>query len=167
MEKLKKAESVLLSLENIFLVAILFFLVVMSFIQVLLRQFFGGGLTWADTLLRHLVLWAGFLGAARASAEEKHFAFEALHEHIPGRTRIAAALLARLCAVVVALLLVRASWAFLLDERAAGQVLFTAGRIAVPAWPFALILPGAFLLVALHTILRTLYLLPKDEGPAS
>ena len=40
--------------------------------QVVLRQVFGGGILWCDTLLRHLVLWVGFLGAARAAGQHPH-----------------------------------------------------------------------------------------------
>ncbi|HAM34980.1 MAG TPA: hypothetical protein DEB40_12060 [Elusimicrobia bacterium] len=154
MEKLRRAESFLLAAESAILVAILIFMIVMSFVQVMLRQFFGGGTLWGDTLLRHLVLWLGFLGAALASAEEKHFAFEALSERLPPRVHGAAAFLSRLGAAVVALLLARASWAFLLDEKAAGNELFTLGPMAVAGWPFAIILPAGFLLVALHALLR-------------
>jgi len=132
-------------------VAVLLFLVAMSFLQVVLRQFFGGGILWCDTLLRHLVLWVGFLGAARAAAEEKHFAFEAVTEHLPARLHGVAAGLARLTAVAVALLLAKAAWVFMLEERSAVDPLFTAGNLAVPGWPFAAILPVGFLLVAVHT----------------
>jgi len=162
-ERLRKAESVLLGLESAVLAATLAFLVAMSFIQVLLRQFFGGGILWCDTLLRHLVLWVGFLGAARAAAEDKHFAFDFSSARLPGRWRAAAALMARLCAVVVALLLARASWAFMRDEKTAANALFTAGRLAVPGWPFAAILPVGFGLVALHAALRALTPPPKEQ----
>jgi TRAP-type C4-dicarboxylate transport system permease small subunit len=165
-ERLRKAESVLLGLESAALVAVLVFLVAMSFLQVVLRQFCGGGILWCDTLLRHLVLWVGFMGAARAAAEEKHFAFEAAAEHLPARLHGAAAALARLAAAAVASLLAKASWVFMLEEQSAGVPLFTAGRLAVPGWPFALILPAGFLLVALHTGARLW--LPKvpEESPA-
>jgi len=153
-ERLKKAESVLLGLESLLLVVILLSLVAMSFLQVVLRQFFGGGILWCDTLLRHLVLWVAFLGAARAAAEEKHFAFEAMTEHLPVRLHGAAAAVARLTATAVALLLAKASWVFMIEERGAGEPLFTAGRLEVPGWPFAAIVPIGFLLVAVHTGLR-------------
>ncbi len=156
MEKLRKAESVLLGLENALLALILTSLVVISFLQVFLRQFFWGGFLWGDTLGRHLVLWVGFLGAAIAAAEEKHFAFEALAARLPARLKIAAALLTRLVAVAVALLLAKASWAFLLDEKTAGVALFHVGRLAAPRWIFAVILPLGFFLVGLHTTLRGL-----------
>lgn len=165
MERIRKAESFLLGLQSAVLVAVLLFLVGMSFLQVALRQFFGGGILWCDTLLRHLVLWVGFLGAARAAAEEKNFAFEALTEHLPARLHRPAAALARLTAVVVALLLAGASWSFMLEERASGVSLFTAGELAVPGWPFAAILPAGFFLVALHTALRLwLAKVPEEEA---
>jgi TRAP-type C4-dicarboxylate transport system permease small subunit len=164
-ERLRKAESALLGLQSAVLVAVLLFLVGMSFLQVALRQFFGGGILWCDTLLRHLVLWVGFLGAARAAAEEKHFAFEALTEHLPARLRGPAAAAARLTAITVALFLAKASWSFMLEERAAGTALFAVGRTAVPGWPFAAILPIGFLLAALHTALRFwLAKVPEEEA---
>ncbi|MDE2237792.1 MAG: TRAP transporter small permease subunit, partial [Elusimicrobia bacterium] len=46
----------------------------LAFLQVLRRELFGSGALWADPLLRSLVLWVGFLGAALAAAEDKHFA---------------------------------------------------------------------------------------------
>jgi TRAP-type C4-dicarboxylate transport system permease small subunit len=153
-ERIRKTESVLLGLESFALVAVLLFLVAMSFLQVVLRQFFGGGILWCDTLLRHLVLWVGFLGAARGAAEEKHFAFEAVTEHLPARLQRAAAGLARLTAAAIALLLAKAAWGFMLEERGAGEPIFTAGSFAVPGWPFAAIVPIGFLLVAVHCGLR-------------
>lgn len=154
MERLRKAEALILGLENALTVAILAFLVTVSFLQVLLRQIFGGGLLWGDTLTRHLVLWVGFLGAAAASADEKHFAFEALTTRLPAGLRRGAATAARLTGVAVSGLLAKASWSFLLEERSAGNTLFSAAGISVPAWIFASILPMAFSLVALHIALR-------------
>ena len=165
MGKLEKAEAALLRAENALLVAVLLFLVAMSFVQVLLRLLAGGGLLWADTVNRHLVLWVGFLGASAASASEKQFAFEAITDRLPQAWRAAAAGLARLSAVVIALLLAKASWSFMLDERATGQVLVSIGRLPVPGWPFAAILPAAFALVAAHTGLRAALPRRPDEGP--
>ncbi|MDD5656130.1 MAG: TRAP transporter small permease [Elusimicrobia bacterium] len=167
MGKLRKAEAILLGLENALLVAIVAFLVCMSFTQVLLRLLFGGGLLWADTLDRHLVLWAGFLGAAAAAACEKHFAFEALAPRLPAPWRAAAAGLSRLATVAVSLLLAKASWSFLLDERLENQTLFMIGRANVPGWPLAAILPLAFGLVALHTALRAVLERMPEDGPRS
>lgn len=153
MERLKKAESYLVRLEGALLVFLLSVMVVLSFAQVLLRQFFETGILWADTFLRHLVLWGGFLGAALASAEGRHFAWEAV---VPreGRSGAEARLLVQLVTAVVAVFLTKASWIFLMEEKASGSVLFYIGETAVPAWIFALILPLGFALVLIHTLMR-------------
>ncbi len=164
MEKLKKAEALLLGLESALLALILTSLVVLSFGQVFLRQFFSAGLLWGDTLGRHLVLWVGFLGAAIAAAEEKHFAFETLASHLPSRLRKAAAVLTRLVAVTVALLLAKAAWDFMLDEKTAALALFRVGEFAAPRWIFASIVPLGFFLVALHTALRGILPAPERKG---
>lgn len=168
MRRIREAEALLLRLEGGLLVAILSFMVVMSFAQVALRQLFGTGLLWADTLLRHLVLWVGFLGASLAAAQGKHFAWEPPEPTPPGGERSPGGpplpssgsalrrLAAQLCAALVAALLVKASWRFLLEERAAGAVLFHVGPAAAPAWIFAAIIPAGFALVGLHLLLRGL-----------
>lgn len=156
MEKLKKAEALLVRLEGAALVTLLTVMMVMAFLQVAARQCFGTGLLWGDTFLRHLVLWVGFLGAAMATADEKNFAFEALQTGLSGkpRARAALALAAQLCGAAVGALLTRASWIYLLAEHEEAKALFTAGGFEVPAWAFAVILPLGFLLVTLHSLLK-------------
>lgn len=129
-------------------------MVLLSFSQVLLRQFLGIGLLWGDTFLRHAVLWVGFLGAALAAVDEKNFAFEALAERCGPRSRAALGLAAHSTTVVVCALLAKAAWKFLLDEKASSSVLFTAFGVDFPAWLFAVIVPAGFALIGLHTLLR-------------
>lgn len=153
MEKLRKAESLLVRLESGALVALLGGMTALAFVQVARRQLFGTGALWADTLLRYLVLWVGFLGAALAAADEKHFAWEAAAQK-GGRVGDLMRVGANAVAVVVTALLVRASWSFFLDERSAAQTLFTIGNVAVPEWLFALAIPVGFALVGIHLAFR-------------
>ena len=62
MKWLRSFDSLLARAETVVLVAFLGSMVVLAFLQVVLRNVFGTGLIWADTLVRHLVLWAGFFG---------------------------------------------------------------------------------------------------------
>lgn len=151
---LKKIESALVSLESAVLVALLSFMVVMAFSQVVARQLFHTGLLWGDTLLRHLVLWVGFLGAALATADEKHFAWDTLIGMLKDRTRAAFLLCAHLAAGVIVFLLIRASWAYLLEEKEGGKALFSIGERAVPEWWFAVIIPLGFALILIHLIIK-------------
>lgn len=152
MEKLRKAEALLLKAERGLLIAALAVMVLLSFGQVVLRQFFGTGILWGDTLLRHLVLLVGFLGAALAAADGKNFAFE-LSVHQDSRVSWRS-LLADVAASIISVFLVRAGLSFYHEERSSAGVLFTAGPVTVPAWLFAAVIPLGFFLVLTHTALR-------------
>lgn len=165
MEKLRKAESLLVKLESGVLVALLGGMSTLAFVHVARRLIFGTGALWADTLLRYLVLWVGFLGAALAAADEKHFAWEAAAQKggkIGDRMRVAA----NAAAVVVTAMLAKASWAFFLDERSAAKTLFTIGTTDVPEWLFALAIPVGFALVGLHLACRAAHAAGKAAGKA-
>lgn len=164
---LRRLEQGLVRLEEAALTLFVLVMVALSFLQVVLRQGFSTGILWADTFLRHLVLWAGFFGAALATASSKNFAFDIAVERLPGGLKGAALALAHLVTGAITALLARASWAFFLDERASGAALFTVGSRAVPTWAFAVILPAGFALVALHLVLRiALELAGASEDPA-
>lgn len=156
MEKLRKAESLLVKLESGALVVLLSGMAGLAFTQVARRQLFGTGALWADTLLRYLVLWVGFLGAALAAADDKHFAWEAVAQK-GGRTGAALKVAAHTAAVVITALLARASWSFFRDEREAAKILFSIGSVAVPEWVFALAIPVGFALVLIHMAFRAVH----------
>ena len=153
MTTLRKVEELLLRLEGLLVVVLLSIMVLMSFSQVLLREVFHTGIIWGDTFLRQLVLWVGFLGAAIAAAQDKHFAWEAAQKS--ARWGPLMRLAAHVAAAAIAAMLVRASWIFLLEEKASGQALFSVGSLAVPAWAFEAAIPAGFILVTLHILARS------------
>jgi TRAP-type C4-dicarboxylate transport system permease small subunit len=59
-------------------------MVVLSALQILLRNVFGAGVLWIDPLLRYLTLWIGFLGAALAAAEGRHIQIDVLSRACAG-----------------------------------------------------------------------------------
>lgn len=129
-------------------------MVLLSFLQVGLRVLWGGGILWADTFLRHLVLWVGFLGAGLAASSDRQFAMDLAARFLAGRSRRAVRFICHLFALAASAALAHASWLFFRQEYDLGQTLFIAFSRAVPAWPFELILPGGFGLLALHYGLR-------------
>lgn len=171
MRRIRRAEAAVLACERAVVVALLIFTVGVAFLQVVLRGVFSAGLLWADTLLRHLVLWLGFLGAALATFERRQFAMDALVRKLrPGPRRRVHAGVHAVSALVAACLL-WASVKFLKEEFASPSPLFTAGGVAVPAWTIELILPVGFLLLLFHTSIRLAEELtgtapPEPELPA-
>ena len=150
---LKAAERRLAALEQGLLAALLLLMVGLSFAQVLLRGF-SLGLLWADTFLRHLVLWAGFLGAALAAADDKQFAMDAAGRLMSERVLAAVQTLLHSLTALVCAYMTQAAWTFFGHEKEAGAVLFSIGRFEAPGWWFQVILPAGFALLFLHYLLK-------------
>jgi TRAP-type C4-dicarboxylate transport system permease small subunit len=141
---LKKSESALL---------ILLFgvMMVLAFAQVVLREAFSSGFIWADILLRHLVLWIGFLGGALATANNRHIHIDALAHYISERTRAAIGVLTNLFGAAVCVLLYQASMTFIRGEIEANSVVFE----NIPAWYAQLIIPVGFGLHIAHFLVHS------------
>src|SRR3989304_3685951 len=91
------------------IVGFLYIMIVMSFGQVVLRNFFGTSIEWGDIFLRHLVLWVGYFGAVIATGERRHFKIEFLTKIVPGRVCKAFFIVTNLFAAVICFLLMQAS----------------------------------------------------------
>ena len=153
-DRLRRAERGLAAAEGALLVALLAVMVTLAFAQVVLRHF-GQGLLWGETVLKHLVLWTGFLGAALAAEAEKHFAWEAAHLGAPARLKPWLRLAGNAGGAAVCAFLLSAAWTYFLAERADGGTLFTAGALKVPSWIAAAGIPGGFALVLAHLSFKT------------
>ena len=153
-DQLRRAEARLAAAEGAALVALLAVMVTLAFAQVVLRHF-GMGLLWGEIVLKHLVLWTGFLGAALAAAHEKHFAWEAAHVGAPDRLKPWLRLTASLGGAVITAVLLKASWAYLVDERANPSELLSVGGVVVQSWVAAAGIPGGFALVLTHMLFKS------------
>ncbi|MBM4167098.1 MAG: TRAP transporter small permease subunit, partial [Ignavibacteria bacterium] len=106
-------EKYLAKVESAIIVTMLSIMVLLAFLQVLLRNFFSFGFLWGDPLLRYIVLWVGFLGAVLATKEEKHFGIEFVNRLLSPRMMHLALFIVDLFASVIAFLLLRAALQFL------------------------------------------------------
>ncbi len=134
--------------------ALLTVMVTLAFAQVILRHF-GLGLLWGETVLKHLVLWTGFLGAALAAAAEKHFAWEAAHVGAPEKWKPWLRLTANLSGAAITGILLHASWIYFTDDRASGAELMTVAGVVVPSWIAAAGIPAGFALVLTHMLFKS------------
>ncbi len=114
--------------------------------ELVLRQLGGSGVPGALPLVQHLTLWLGFLGAAYAAREGKLLAIASSALFPEGRWRHAAAIFAGAVGAAVSILLARASLEMVrLDREAGGEV-----ALGIPIWVAQLVLPVAFLVLALR-----------------
>ncbi|MBW1982847.1 MAG: TRAP transporter small permease [Deltaproteobacteria bacterium] len=131
-------------LETMVLVALVVLLAGFSLLQIILRNILSTGLVWGDDLLRHGVLWISFLGAARATAERKHITIDILPRILPARGQWLIEVVNSLFCSVVCVILLAASWVFVLDERLAGGIAFA----GIPYWWLEMVFPFSFALMA-------------------
>ncbi len=157
---LRTLDRALFRLENALIVAILLFMVIFAFLQVVLRDVLGRGFLWGDILLRHLVLWVGFIGASLATRDNRHINIDVFSRFLsPGGQR-AVQVVTSLIAAGVSFVLSRAAITFVAMERESGSIVF--GN--VPTWWLQLIIPIGFAMIGLRFIIRTLQLLFDPEG---
>lgn len=139
-------------LEKALIVLLLTVMVVVASLQILLRNAFATGFSWGEPLVRYLVLWVGFVGAALAAREDKHITIEllsALGGRAAGRLRAA---VANAAAALVCALLTLAGVKFVRFEAEMGGATFP----GVPAWLPELVIPAAFAVMTLRYLARAL-----------
>jgi TRAP-type C4-dicarboxylate transport system permease small subunit len=152
MNILRSIDKILTKFEEYVLITLLFIMVVMAFLQVVLRNLFSSGILWADIVLRHLLLWLGFLGAAIATSENRHINIDAVRRFLSKRMRAAVEVLTDVFAAVICFLLARASWTFVQGEISDRRMLF--GEI--PSWYAQVIIPAGFALLVVHFAIRAM-----------
>ena len=153
MRFLLKAEDYLVKTEKTIVVALIVAMVGLSFMQVLLRIFLHSGIVWLDPLLRHMVLWAGLTGSALAARYSNHFALEAFVKFSPKAMHRPLEIFASVFTAAASALLFYAAWKFIRDEFAAGSIAFYINNLGVPGGWAEMIIPAAFALIGLHTLL--------------
>lgn len=150
MKVLHRLDAVLTRVEGTLLVVFLSIMLVLSFVQVVLRNAFSEGLLWGDILLRHLVLWIGFLGAALATSQDRHINIDALTRFLTPRLRVISKIVTNLFAATVCYFLFQASVTFLSNELSDGSTMFA----DIPSVYSQIIIPVGFGLIIIHFLVR-------------
>lgn len=130
--------------ENGALVLLLTVMLVLAVGQIVLRTVTGSGPGWVDEALRLLVLWVGMFGALAASRDDRQLRIDLLSRYLsPGPRRMVELLVHAITSLVCAVIAWQ-SWRFVAAEAEFGATLFS----GLPAWPFQMILPVGFALLA-------------------
>jgi len=147
-------------IEAVLLVCIIIFMVLISFTQVLLRNFTAAPFTWSDQLLRQLVLWIAGLGAGLAVLDEKHIKIDLLSYIGNAHVRKVAQLISNLFAAFICYLMTTYSIEFLQQRKLMAEI----GVLGVPQWIYEIILPLAFGLLCWRFSLRAIYTILQKPG---
>ncbi len=156
MKFLQRFDSLLNRTEETLLVLFLSVMVLLAFMQVVLRNVFAEGILWADILLRHMVLWVGFLGAAIATSHERHINIDALTRFLSRRIKSAIKVLTNLFAAVICFFLFQASLEFVRNEIELGSTVYA----NIASWYVQVIIPVGYALLTIHFLIRLLLTIP-------
>ncbi len=134
---LDKINSLIAQIEKIILIVFLSFMVLGSFAQIILRNFFDAGLPSVDIVIRHMILWICFVGASLATYHRQHIKIDIINRIVQGKTKKWFVFLADIFCVVVCIILAKAGYTFVVDEFSYGGNLV--GN--VPRWIFMVVIP--------------------------
>ncbi len=132
--------------EKFLLSVLLASMIAVAFLQIVLRNFFDTGLPWGDSLVRYLVLWVGFIGAALATREGSHINIDVFSRWLPGVSKTVNSLVVHLFSCLVCAVLAYASAVFIRNEKLMGS----SAVFDIPVWILQLVLPAAFVLMTLR-----------------
>ena len=143
---LKKLHQLLLKTETGTLVVLLLVMITIAIIQIVMRNFMGAGLIWAESLLRITVLWLALIGAMVASRDNEHIAIDVMVDKFPRHFKKPILCLSRLFTALICMI---AGWyglLFVVDEYQYGGIAFG----YIPNWLCEAIIPFALFIIAIR-----------------
>jgi tripartite ATP-independent transporter DctM subunit len=134
--------------ENAILAIALALMALIPLAEVALRASLGRGVPGSASLVQHLTLIVGMVGAAVAAREDRLLAVGGLHAFLKGTPAAAARIISAAVATAVAAGLCYAAVQFVASEREVGKALIH----GLPVWTVQAFLPIGFALIALRLL---------------
>ncbi len=139
------------NLERALIITSLSLMVLLTFLNIMLRTLYTHGhILWANTLLgqvdwtepfvRLLVLWITFLGASLITGQNRHIRIDMMRSLLPPGWLPVREIILSVCCMIICALMLKASIEYILIEMDYGSNLF----FGVPSWVYQLILPAGF-----------------------
>jgi len=149
---LDKLNSLIAYIEKIILIVFLSSMVLGSFSQIILRNFFDSGWSSADIVIRHMILWICFVGASLATYHRQHIKIDIINRIAPEKTKKWFDLLADIFCVAVCIILAKAGYTFVVDEfHYGGNLVWN-----VPRWIFMAVIPVWLYIISFRFFIRAI-----------
>ena len=156
---LQRTQQHILTIENGLLVLLLTGMILLATLQIVLRNGWSTGLSWADPSLRVAVLWITLLGAMAATRDNNHIKIDLLSHFLPKKFNPYVQLTTNLFSAFICGLLAWHGGRFVHFEWQDGNILFA----SVPAWACELIIPLGFGVMALRFLVSGLLQIRPPE----
>jgi len=139
-------------LEDGVLVALLLTMISLAVSQIVLRNGFDTGITWADSLLRVLVLWIALIGALVATRQQQHINIDLISRFLPVTAKRFVSATVALFSAAVCGMLAYYCFDFVKMEYEAPSMAFA----SIPTWWCESIMPIGFGLMSLRFVCHAL-----------
>lgn len=147
-------------LEQGFVILALSTMVTLSFVQVIMRNFFSIGFGWADELLRHLVLWTGFIAGSMVTKQGRHIAIDVMSRTLPKDLRKLSEMVLTFIAILFSIFLFNTALHFVAVEKAFGQM---CEPLHTPLWVMELVFPITFCLLSIRFTIKLVEIYYRKE----
>ena len=131
-------------IENIFLVALLGGMMLLSVAQIIARELFNTGLYWSGDIISIMVLWLAMVDAVAACRENRHIRIDALSHLLSDKMVGVSRLLVDLFAAAICATIAFYAWQWVKIEREDNETVLT----DTPLWIVHLVVPVAFALLS-------------------
>ena len=145
-----RIDEIIGRVEKTLVTILLTMMILMAFFQIVLRNFFNSGISWGDSLVRYLVVWVGFVGAAIATKEDKHINIDVVSRWLTAPKSNYIRIISHFFSVVICGLLTLAAIKFIRFEAQMGGTAF----FKLPVWVPEIIIPVTFGLMTLRFAVR-------------
>lgn len=160
----KKIIDTIHIIEDSILVFFLSLIIVITFLQIILRTFFKS-VEWFDQLVRYSVLWIGLIAAGIATYKDKHIKIDIIGRFAKGRLKSLVYLVTNLFASFISIILSFSSYIYLVKIEMTSND--PAPFLNIPRWILLIIIPLGFGFIGFRFLLKAgvnLYNLIKNTA---
>ena len=157
MSGIKKLDEFITNLESYLLVVVVGLMVLLSFVEVLLKLLFNHPVQWMEMSVRYMVVWVSFLGGSVATAKGRHITIDVFSRYFKDKSKAVITFVLSLIAVVITLILFYYSIVYLksLDDLAFTFQLFGL-NLPVKSWEALIIVPPSLLIISWHFLVQAM-----------
>jgi len=141
---LERLDRIGTAAETVTLVSLLTAMMLVAVGQIVMRQVFESSFSWADELVRLMVLWLALVGSIAACRENRHIRIDALSHVLPDTAVKVIRILVDVFAAVVCGVIAVQAWRYLQVEIEYEDTVL----VDTPAWIAHVIMPTAFALIS-------------------
>lgn len=147
--------------EEAILVSLFFAMVILIFVQVIMRYVFDNSLSWSEELARYLFIWMVFIGASYGVKRSGHINIDVVLNFVSDGAKKAIAIVANLLFIAFAVIISWLGWGLVQQMGEFGQ---TSSALNLPMHYVYAALPIGFLLTTIRLIQSSILLFKKPAG---